>query len=168
MLRPGHRHSNTRINFFDPQKRDPLCWYWLVAGHHLWNAIEISWLNTECKNTRCKSTSLTVLSAVGLAAVQGQYPVIIEDASQMAALQIHAEFGATLLGDEDGFESAIEQFITNEVFSLPTKYKQYSIMCSNTCLMRSGAKNSDATLRGCVQHRIRFRGSLAATVSAKV
>lgn len=43
--------------------------------------------------------------------------MIMEDAAQMAALQIHAEFGPTLLDLEtpDAFEAAIERFITKQV-----------------------------------------------------
>lgn len=49
------------------------------------------------------------------AILQGNYPVVMEDAAQMAALQIHAEYGPTLLDNAEGMEAAIERFITNQV-----------------------------------------------------
>ncbi len=51
--------------------------------------------------------------------VQGHYPVIMEDAAQMAALQTHAEYGPTLLDDLEGLEGAIERFITKQVPPAP-------------------------------------------------
>ena len=51
--------------------------------------------------------------------VQGHYPVIMEDAAQMAALQTHAEFGPTLLDDLEGLEGAIERFITKQAPAAP-------------------------------------------------
>jgi hypothetical protein len=50
-------------------------------------------------------------------ALQGNYPVVMEDAAQMAALQIHAEFGPTLLNDAEAMEGAIERFVTKQVKS---------------------------------------------------
>jgi FERM central domain len=48
-------------------------------------------------------------------APQGNYPVVMEDAAQMAALQIHAEFGPTLLNNAEAMEGAIERFVTKQV-----------------------------------------------------
>jgi hypothetical protein len=45
----------------------------------------------------------------------GQYPVIREDAAQMCALQMHAEYGPTLVGDAQGFEAALEKFMVKQV-----------------------------------------------------
>lgn len=39
----------------------------------------------------------------------------MEDAAQMAALQVHAEFGPTLLNNAEAMESAIERFVTKQV-----------------------------------------------------
>ncbi len=56
-------------------------------------------------------------------ASQGNYPVVMEDAAQMAALQTHAEFGPTLLDNADALEGAIERFITKQVRSRKTCLK---------------------------------------------
>ena len=45
----------------------------------------------------------------------GQYPVVREDAAQMAALQMQAENGPTLADDPSGFEGALERFIVKQV-----------------------------------------------------
>lgn len=44
----------------------------------------------------------------------GQYPVIREDAAQMAALQMQAEHGPTLAGDAAGFEAALEKYMVKQ------------------------------------------------------
>eukprot|EP00890_Picochlorum_soloecismus_P006002 jgi/Picsp_1/6402/NSC_03750-R1_kinesin-like calmodulin binding protein len=49
--------------------------------------------------------------------LNGQYPVIRDDASQMTALQLHAEHGPTLAGDAKEFESALEQFMPKSVLT---------------------------------------------------
>ena len=46
--------------------------------------------------------------------LQGLYPVVREDAAQMAALQIQAEFGAALAGSPEEFETAMEQYLTKQ------------------------------------------------------
>eukprot|EP00878_Enallax_costatus_P038268 GHUV01043455.1.p1 GENE.GHUV01043455.1~~GHUV01043455.1.p1 ORF type:complete len:1268 (+),score=413.50 GHUV01043455.1:1733-5536(+) len=45
----------------------------------------------------------------------GNYPVVREDAAQMAALQIHAEHGPGLDQDPDCFMAGIERFVTRQV-----------------------------------------------------
>ena len=40
---------------------------------------------------------------------------MMEDAAQMAALQMHAEFGSTLQDAPEAFEAALERFITTQV-----------------------------------------------------
>jgi hypothetical protein len=45
----------------------------------------------------------------------GQYPVIREDAAQMAALQVQAEHGPTLAADPAQLEAAIERFMVKSV-----------------------------------------------------
>lgn len=47
--------------------------------------------------------------------LQGQYPVIREDAAQMAALQMQAEYGPTLAADAAGFEAALEKYMVKQV-----------------------------------------------------
>ena len=47
--------------------------------------------------------------------LQGQYPVIREDAAQMCALQMHAEHGSSLLEDQPGFEAALDRYMVKEV-----------------------------------------------------
>ena len=47
--------------------------------------------------------------------LQGNYPVVREDASQMCALQMQAEAGPTLLDQPDGLEPYLEKFIVKQV-----------------------------------------------------
>lgn len=47
----------------------------------------------------------------------GQYPVIREDAAQMAALQMQAEHGPTLAGDAAGFEAALEKYMVKQILT---------------------------------------------------
>ena len=47
--------------------------------------------------------------------LQGNYPVVREDASQMCALQMQAEAGPTLLDQPDGLETYLEKFIVKQV-----------------------------------------------------
>ena len=47
--------------------------------------------------------------------LQGQYPVIREDAAQMAALQMQAEHGPTLQADE--FESMLERYMVRSILT---------------------------------------------------
>lgn len=49
--------------------------------------------------------------------LQGNYPVVREDASQMCALQMQAEAGPTLLDQPDGLEPYLEKFIVKQVGS---------------------------------------------------
>ena len=49
--------------------------------------------------------------------LQGQYPVIREDAAQMCALQMQAEHGPTLADDAAGFESALEKFVVKQILT---------------------------------------------------
>lgn len=46
----------------------------------------------------------------------GNYPVIREDASQMAALQIQAEHGGSLADDPEEVMAAIERYVTRQLF----------------------------------------------------
>lgn len=47
--------------------------------------------------------------------LQGNYPVVREDAAQMCALQMQAEAGPTLLDQSDGLEPYLEKFIVRQV-----------------------------------------------------
>ncbi len=47
--------------------------------------------------------------------LQGNYPVVREDAAQMCALQMQAEAGPTLLDQPDGLEPYLEKFIVKQV-----------------------------------------------------
>jgi len=47
--------------------------------------------------------------------LMGNYPVVREDAAQMCALQMQAEFASSLGDDEEGLLSCIERFITKQV-----------------------------------------------------
>jgi hypothetical protein len=47
--------------------------------------------------------------------LQGQYPVIRDDAAQMCALQMQAEHGPTLAEDGAGFEAALEKYMVKQV-----------------------------------------------------
>ena len=49
--------------------------------------------------------------------LQGNYPVVREDAAQMCALQMQAEAGPTLLDESDGLEPYLEKFIVRQVTS---------------------------------------------------
>lgn len=49
--------------------------------------------------------------------LQGQYPVIREDAAQMAALQMQAEHGPSLASDQSEFDAAIEKFIIKSILT---------------------------------------------------
>lgn len=50
-----------------------------------------------------------------LAGVQGNYPVVREDAAQMCALQMQAEAGPTLLDNNDAIEASLDRFIVKQV-----------------------------------------------------
>lgn len=47
--------------------------------------------------------------------LNGNYPVVREDAAQMCSLQIQAENGSSLLEDEDAIAANIEKFVTKQV-----------------------------------------------------
>jgi hypothetical protein len=47
--------------------------------------------------------------------LQGNYPVVREDAAQMAALQITAEHGPSLVDDEESVMACIEKYVTKQV-----------------------------------------------------
>lgn len=47
--------------------------------------------------------------------LQGQYPVIREDAAQMCALQMQAEYGPTLASNTSEFDAALEKFMVKQV-----------------------------------------------------
>ncbi len=47
--------------------------------------------------------------------LQGNYPVVREDASQMCALQMQADAGPTILDQSDGLEPYLEKFIVRQV-----------------------------------------------------
>lgn len=48
--------------------------------------------------------------------LQGNYPVVREDASQMCALQMQADAGPTILDQSDGLEPYLEKFIVRQVW----------------------------------------------------
>ena len=45
---------------------------------------------------------------------QGMYPVVREDAAQMAALQMQAEHGPALAEDPEAFEASLEKVLTKQ------------------------------------------------------
>ncbi|KAK9815534.1 hypothetical protein WJX72_005298 [[Myrmecia] bisecta] len=47
--------------------------------------------------------------------LQGNYPVVREDAAQMCALQMQAEAGPTLLDNSEALETAIEKYVVKQV-----------------------------------------------------
>ena len=47
--------------------------------------------------------------------LQGNYPVVREDAAQMCALQMQAEAGPTLLENPEALEAAVEKFVVKQV-----------------------------------------------------
>lgn len=49
--------------------------------------------------------------------LQGQYPVIREDAAQMCALQLQAEHGPTLAGDQSEFDAAMERYMVRSILT---------------------------------------------------
>ncbi|KAI3437601.1 hypothetical protein D9Q98_000054 [Chlorella vulgaris] len=49
--------------------------------------------------------------------LQGQYPVIKEDAAQMCALQMQAEYGPTLANDAEGMEAALEKYMVKQILN---------------------------------------------------
>ena len=49
------------------------------------------------------------------AGLQGNYPVVREDAAQMCALQVQAEHASTLLENEEALLQCIEKYITKQV-----------------------------------------------------
>ena len=49
--------------------------------------------------------------------LQGQYPVIREDAAQMCALQLQAEHGPTLVSEQQEFESQMEKFMVRSILT---------------------------------------------------
>ena len=46
--------------------------------------------------------------------LQGNYPVVREDAAQMCALQIQAEAGPTLADDLDALDALVEKFVVKQ------------------------------------------------------
>jgi hypothetical protein len=52
--------------------------------------------------------------------LQGNYPVVRDDAAQMCALQMQADAGPTYLESIDTIEQAVERFITKPVSSQPS------------------------------------------------
>ena len=46
--------------------------------------------------------------------LQGNYPVVREDAAQMCALQIQAEAGPTLADDLDALDTLVEKFVVKQ------------------------------------------------------
>lgn len=49
--------------------------------------------------------------------LQGQYPVIREDAAQMCALQLQAEYGPTLVSDHSQFDGAMEKYMVRNILT---------------------------------------------------
>jgi hypothetical protein len=47
--------------------------------------------------------------------LQGNYPVVRDDAAQMCALQMQADAGPTYLENIDNIEGAVEKFVTKQV-----------------------------------------------------
>ena len=47
--------------------------------------------------------------------LQGHYPVVREDAAQMCALQIQAEYASTLLDDDEAIMACVERYVTKQV-----------------------------------------------------
>lgn len=48
--------------------------------------------------------------------LQGNYPVVREDAAQMCALQIQAEYGPTLIDNDEAIMQCIEtKYVTKQV-----------------------------------------------------
>ena len=50
--------------------------------------------------------------------LQGNYPVVREDAAQMCALQIQAEAGPTLADDLDVLDTLVEKFVVKQASCL--------------------------------------------------
>lgn len=48
--------------------------------------------------------------------LQGNYPVVRDDAAQLAALQLQAESGPSLDDNPEAFLAGVEQYITKQVF----------------------------------------------------
>ena len=59
--------------------------------------------------------------------LQGQYPVIRDDAAQMCALQMQAEHGPTLAEDGAGFEAALEKYMVKQVRYCRQYGRQYNL-----------------------------------------
>jgi len=51
--------------------------------------------------------------------LQGNYPVVRDDAAQMCALQMQAECGPNLLDTPDALDAAIEKYVVKQVHTLP-------------------------------------------------
>ena len=68
--------------------------------------------------------------------VQGLYPVVREDAAQMAALQIQAEHGAALADSPEEFESALETYVTKQVttFAVIDGHRSMSLASITYCV----------------------------------
>ncbi len=47
--------------------------------------------------------------------LQGNYPVVREDAAQMCALQVQAEYASSLADNEEALLQCIERYITKQV-----------------------------------------------------
>eukprot|EP00878_Enallax_costatus_P046449 GHUV01056457.1.p1 GENE.GHUV01056457.1~~GHUV01056457.1.p1 ORF type:complete len:126 (-),score=19.16 GHUV01056457.1:543-920(-) len=82
------------------------------------------WCHPHTRASACRETDEAISEPqfINLSYVQaqhdylaGNYPVVREDAAQMAALQIHAEHGPGLDQDPDCFMAGIERFVTRQV-----------------------------------------------------
>lgn len=61
--------------------------------------------------------------------LQGNYPVVREDAAQMCALQMQAEAGPTLLDQSEGLEPYLEKFIVRQVIFDKCLWGQVWVAC---------------------------------------
>lgn len=81
--------------------------------------------NLICKTAGLLDWSLFAICPLGfkwglyfeyiVASVQGLYPVVREDAAQMAALQIQEEYSSALADSPEEFETAMERYLNTQV-----------------------------------------------------
>ena len=75
----------------------------------------LSLTHTHTHTVRHTHTHTTVRVQAQFDYLQGNYPVVRDDAAQMCALQIQAEHASTLLDDVEGLQVCCEKYVTKQV-----------------------------------------------------
>ena len=74
--------------------------------------------------------------------LMGNYPVVQEDAAQLCALQMQAEYGSSLMDSEDEVAIAIEKYIAKQVGHFLCRI--WIVLFSSVADQRQSGNNSTA------------------------